>query len=51
MVAKGKSRDTAWYSITDAEWPAIKAALDQWLAPDNFRPDGMQVRTLESYRR
>jgi RimJ/RimL family protein N-acetyltransferase len=50
MVAKGKSRDTAWYSITDAEWPSIKAALDQWLAPGNFAPDGGQVNTLESFR-
>jgi RimJ/RimL family protein N-acetyltransferase len=50
MVAKRKSRDTAWYSITDTEWPAIKAALDQWLAPGNFAPDGSQINTLESFR-
>lgn len=50
MVTKGKSRDTAWYSITDMEWPAIRAALDQWLAPANFAPDGGQVSTLESFR-
>lgn len=51
MVAKGQSRDTAWYSITDAEWPGLKAALARWLAPDNFAPDGAQKRTLESFRR
>jgi len=51
MVAKGKSRDTAWYSITDAEWPAIGVALEQWLAPGNFGPDGGQKKTLESFRR
>ena len=51
MVAKGKSRDTAWYAITDVEWPAIGAALERWLAPGNFRPDGTQVGTLESCRR
>jgi RimJ/RimL family protein N-acetyltransferase len=50
MVTKGKSRDTAWYSIIDAEWPAIRAALEQWLAPGNFGPDGGQTRTLESFR-
>ena len=50
MVAKGKSRDTAWYSITDAEWPGLNAALDQWLAHDNFAKDGAQIRTLESFR-
>lgn len=51
MVMKGKSRDTAWYSITDAEWPALRDALAHWLAHDNFATDGAQNRTLESFRR
>jgi RimJ/RimL family protein N-acetyltransferase len=50
MVTRGKSRDTAWYSITGAEWPALRLALEQWLAPGNFGPDGRQARTLESFR-
>ncbi|MEQ1784043.1 MAG: GNAT family protein [Hyphomonadaceae bacterium] len=50
MVMKGRSRDTAWYSITDAEWPRLRAALGQWLAPANFDVDGSQKRTLESFR-
>jgi RimJ/RimL family protein N-acetyltransferase len=50
MVAKGQSRDTAWYSITDGEWPALKAALENWLAPDNFTSDGQQKRALQSFR-
>jgi RimJ/RimL family protein N-acetyltransferase len=50
MVTKGRSRDTAWYSITDTEWPALDAALRQWLAHDNFATDGAQKRTLESFR-
>jgi RimJ/RimL family protein N-acetyltransferase len=51
MVTKGRSRDTAWYSITGAEWPALKLALDQWLSDANFATDGAQIRTLESFRR
>ena len=51
MITKGRSRDTAWYSITDKEWPALRLALDQWLADDNFATDGAQIRTLESFRR
>jgi RimJ/RimL family protein N-acetyltransferase len=51
MVTKGRSRDTAWYSITDWEWPALRVALDQWLAEANFATDGRQIRTLESFRR
>lgn len=50
MVTKGKSRDTEWFSITDTEWPSVKAALGQWLAPSNFAADGAQIRTLESFR-
>ncbi len=50
MVTKGKSRDTAWYSITDTEWPAVRAALGLWLADDNFAKDGSQKRSLESFR-
>lgn len=50
MVAKGRSRDTAWYSITDVEWPKVKAALEAWLAPDNFDADGQQIKKLEELR-
>lgn len=50
MVMKGRSRDTAWYSITDTEWPRLDAALGLWLADDNFANDGGQKRTLESFR-
>lgn len=51
MVMKGMSRDTVWYSIIDSEWAALKSALDGWLAHDNFAADGVQKRTLESFRR
>lgn len=50
MVIKGESRDTAWYSITDQEWPALHSALGHWLADDNFAKDGSQKRSLESFR-
>lgn len=50
MVSKGRNRDTAWYAITDAEWPALDAALETWLAPANFAADGRQLRSLESIR-
>lgn len=48
MVAKGRNRDTAWFSIIDSEWTALRAAHDAWLAPDNFDADGKQrVRLAE----
>ncbi len=42
IVYKGRNRDTAWYSITDAEWPAIRLAFEQWLDPANFDAHGSQ---------
>lgn len=50
MVVKGENRDTAWYSIIDTEWPHLRAALDAWLAPENFDADGRQRQTLENIR-
>jgi RimJ/RimL family protein N-acetyltransferase len=48
QVVKGRNRDTAWYAITDAEWPAVAAAFRAWLDPANFDPMGRQRRTLAS---
>ena len=41
-VVKGRNRDTAWYSILDSEWPALRAAFLQWLDPANFTAEGEQ---------
>ncbi len=46
MVIKGESRDTAWFSITDEEWPRLRAGYEAWLAPVNFEADGTQRRRL-----
>jgi len=43
---KGRNRDTAWFSILDGEWPAIKAAYERWLDPANFDGDGRQRESL-----
>jgi RimJ/RimL family protein N-acetyltransferase len=48
MVVKGANRDTAWFSITDAEWPKLASAYSAWLAPANFDAEGRQRRTLEA---
>ena len=49
-VVKGRNRDTAWYSITDAEWPSRRAAFEAWLAPENFDESGKQRRSLADFR-
>ncbi|TPX13357.1 uncharacterized protein E0L32_006330 [Thyridium curvatum] len=50
MVVKGRNRDTAWFSMLDDEWPAIKAGFEAWLAPENFDKDGKQKRGLAEIR-
>jgi RimJ/RimL family protein N-acetyltransferase len=50
MVTKGANRDTHWFSMIDTEWPALRAAFDRWLAPENFDAQGRQRATLESFR-
>jgi len=50
MVVKGRNRDTAWYSITDAEWPSRRAAFEAWLSAENFDADGTQRRSLAEIR-
>jgi RimJ/RimL family protein N-acetyltransferase len=34
MIVKGRNRDTAWFSITDAEWPEVKRGLKDRLYVD-----------------
>jgi RimJ/RimL family protein N-acetyltransferase len=46
MIAKGRNRDTAFFSMLDSEWPARKAAFERWLAPENFDADGKQRTSL-----
>jgi RimJ/RimL family protein N-acetyltransferase len=50
-VYKGRNRDTAWYAAIDAEWPALRAALETWLAPDNFDGAGRQRTRLSELTR
>ncbi|MFU8862665.1 MAG: GNAT family N-acetyltransferase [Rhodobacterales bacterium] len=47
IVYKGRNRDTAWFSILDSEWPALKARFEAWLDPANFDASGQQRRALQ----
>ena len=40
VIYKGRNRDTTWFSIVDGEWPRLKRAYEQWLAPENFDGGG-----------
>jgi len=48
VIYKGRSRDTAWFSVTDHEWPALKAAFESWLDPANFDEAGHQIIRLSA---
>lgn len=43
---KGRNRDTAWFSILNSEWPAMKARFARWLSPSNFDASGAQKSHL-----
>jgi RimJ/RimL family protein N-acetyltransferase len=49
-MTRGRNRDTAWFSIIDREWPALRDAFERWLDPANFDADGQQRRNLASLR-
>ncbi|WP_307812754.1 GNAT family protein [Phycicoccus sp. CSK15P-2] len=47
VVYRGRNRDTAWFSVTDAEWPRLRTGLERWLDPANFDADGRQRTALD----
>lgn len=50
MIAKGKNRDTAWFSIIDGEWPGVKRAVEVWRDESNFDEAGRQKMSLAACR-
>lgn len=46
IVARGRNRDTAWFSVIDSEWPALRESYAQWLDAANFDAQGAQVNKL-----
>lgn len=48
MVVKGRNRDSAWFSLLDCEWPAVRAAFERWLDPANFDAAGHQRISLSA---
>ena len=46
IIAKGRNRDNAMFSMLDSEWPQRKASFERWLAPENFTADGKQILSL-----
>jgi hypothetical protein len=50
MIAKGRNRDNAWFSMLDSEWPDRKRSFERWLAPENFDSEGRQRTSLAALK-
>ncbi|KAF3034424.1 hypothetical protein E8E12_006519 [Didymella heteroderae] len=50
MIARGRNRDTAWFSMLDSEWPSVKRGFEAWLDASNFDGNGRQKGRLEDFR-
>jgi hypothetical protein len=50
MIIKGANRHTAWFSMLDHEWPALKEHYDAWLDPANFDGGGVAKMPLGTKR-
>lgn len=48
QIVKGRNRDTAWFAAIDSEYPALRAAYESWLAPENFDAEGRQKTALSA---
>lgn len=46
LIIKGRNRDTAWFSVIESEYPALREAFDAWLSPRNFDAKGHQRERL-----
>ncbi len=46
MIVKGRNRDTAWFAMTEEEWPDARRAFEAWLSADPAeRPSLVSLRS------
>lgn len=48
-IYKGRNRDTAWFGITDQDWPDIRRRMEAWLDPANFDAEGRQKQSMSAF--
>lgn len=48
-VYKGRSRDTAWFSMLAEEYVSMKPKFISWLDPANFNDVGQQIKALNDF--
>lgn len=47
-VIKGRSRDTAWFAMTNDDWQGLRPAFVAWLSDANFDSAGRQKSALRA---
>lgn len=50
-IVRGRNRDTAWFSIIDSEWPAVRSAMQTWLSWDEAQGPRPGLSAILSERR
>ncbi len=48
VIYKGRSRDTAWFAMTDADWSRLRPVYEQWLSTAD---EGAQAQSLSALTR
>ncbi|MEP7161696.1 MAG: GNAT family protein [Dermatophilaceae bacterium] len=52
VIVKGRTRDTAWYAMTDGDWAGLKPGYGAWLADADSRGvRPLAVALAQGYRR
>ncbi|MEO9863007.1 MAG: GNAT family protein [Yoonia sp.] len=46
LIVKERNRDTAWFALTDDDWPNVQSAFMKWFDPSNFDASGQQRVSL-----
>jgi RimJ/RimL family protein N-acetyltransferase len=44
MIVKGRNRDTAWFAMTDDDWPAIRANVERYLSTPGLSLTELNLR-------
>lgn len=50
-VVNGRNRDTAWFALTNDDWPELQSAFVTWFDPANFDALGQQKTSLADLTR
>lgn len=45
MIVKGRNRDTAWFAMTDSEWPRVSGIIGEWLDSPDPKPSLSKMMT------